>query len=334
MESVTHIVLGAVMGEVIAGKKLGKKAMLFGAIAQSIPDFDFIAGLWMLPDSYFLAHRGLTHSFFFVIVASIVTAFLLNRFHSSQIGLRRWMLFLFLELLAHILLDSLNAYGVAWLEPFSHQRFSFDLLFVVDPFFTVWPCIVCVALLLLKSSSAVRMKWAVTGILLGGLYIIYAMSNKSKAVDEVNASLKQQRIAAQEFLITPTPLNTWLWYVVAKTNDGYWIGYYSDFDSKPISYHYFQSNDSLLSPHQPLNGEVNRLIRFSRGYHLFSQKNDTVVFSNLRFSQMFGWEKPEASFVFQYNLGKPNSLFTVQRGRFSDWDPQRLLNFIIRIKGN
>lgn len=334
MESITHIVLGAAMGEAMAGKKIGKKAMLIGAIAQSIPDFDFIAGLWMSPDQYFLAHRGFTHSFLFVLLASLLLPMAVNYFHSTRMKFQTWALFFFVQLLGHILLDSLNAYGVAWLEPFSHKRFSFDVLFVADPLFTVWPFIACAALLLLKSSSHSRLRWAATGIVFCCLYIFYAMSNRSKAVTEVEKSLGKQRIPASEFLITPTPLNTWLWYVVAKTSDGYWIGYYSDFDSRPITYHYFARNDSLLAPQQLVKVETNRLIRLSRGYYLFNQKSDTVVFSNLRFGQMFGWEKPEAPFVFQYYLGKPNSLLTVQRGRFSDWNRARLLNFTGRIKGN
>ena len=42
MVSITHIALGACMGEAFSGKQLGKKATLWGAIAQSIPDIDFI----------------------------------------------------------------------------------------------------------------------------------------------------------------------------------------------------------------------------------------------------------------------------------------------------
>lgn len=43
MDSITHIAIGACMGEVFAGKQLGKQALLWGVLAQSIPDIDFIA---------------------------------------------------------------------------------------------------------------------------------------------------------------------------------------------------------------------------------------------------------------------------------------------------
>ena len=42
MDSLTQIVLGAAVGEVALGKKVGNKAMLYGAIAGTIPDLDEI----------------------------------------------------------------------------------------------------------------------------------------------------------------------------------------------------------------------------------------------------------------------------------------------------
>ena len=45
MDSITHIALGACMGEAFLDRKLGKKAMLWGALAQSIPDITSIERL-------------------------------------------------------------------------------------------------------------------------------------------------------------------------------------------------------------------------------------------------------------------------------------------------
>jgi len=38
MDSLTQIVLGAACGEIALGKKIGNKALLFGAIGGTIPD--------------------------------------------------------------------------------------------------------------------------------------------------------------------------------------------------------------------------------------------------------------------------------------------------------
>ena len=49
MDSLTHIALGACIGEAFFERGFGKKAMIWGALAQSIPDIDFVASLWLGP---------------------------------------------------------------------------------------------------------------------------------------------------------------------------------------------------------------------------------------------------------------------------------------------
>jgi inner membrane protein len=70
MDSLTHIVLGAAIGEAVLGKKIGRKAMLWGALADTIPDFDVFASPCVTQAQQLLIHRGITHSFFFVLLMS------------------------------------------------------------------------------------------------------------------------------------------------------------------------------------------------------------------------------------------------------------------------
>lgn len=48
MDSLTQIVLGAACGEAVLGRKIGNKALLFGAIGGTIPDLDVFAGAILL----------------------------------------------------------------------------------------------------------------------------------------------------------------------------------------------------------------------------------------------------------------------------------------------
>ncbi|NND88620.1 MAG: metal-dependent hydrolase, partial [Flavobacteriaceae bacterium] len=43
MDSLTQIVLGASVGEAVLGKKIGNKAIWYGAIGGTIPDLDVAA---------------------------------------------------------------------------------------------------------------------------------------------------------------------------------------------------------------------------------------------------------------------------------------------------
>lgn len=334
MDSITHIVLGAAVGEILAGRKIGKKALLIGAAAQSLPDIDFVAGLWMSPAQYFLAHRGLTHSFSFIVVMSFFLSSVVNNIGSFKIGFRFWVVFFFIQLLIHILLDSLNAYGTGWFEPFSHLRISYDVLFVVDPFFSLGLGVGCIALLILRRQSRARMKWSVVGIALGLCYIIYAMINKSIINSAVTKSFDQQQMSPKKVLVTPTPLNCWLWYVVVEADKGYYIGYRSVFDTTPsIPYHYFLKNDSLIDQIAE-EQDTKALVHLARGFYTIEQDSGTLVFNNLRFGQVNGWANPQEKFVFRYYLEKPNSLFTVQQGRFSGWSRKTWNDFVKKIGGN
>ena len=70
MDSLTQIVLGAAVGEAVLGKKVGNKAMLYGAIAGTIPDLDVYVGKLFDTVTALEIHRGFTHSVFFAIVLS------------------------------------------------------------------------------------------------------------------------------------------------------------------------------------------------------------------------------------------------------------------------
>jgi len=62
MDSLTQIVLGAAVGEVVLGKKVGNKAMLWGAIAGTIPDLDVYQSLFFDSLRANELHRGFSHS--------------------------------------------------------------------------------------------------------------------------------------------------------------------------------------------------------------------------------------------------------------------------------
>ena len=85
MDSLTQIILGAAVGEVCLGKKIGNRAMLWGGIAGTIPDLDVISNLWMDPLNALCFHRSITHSLFFAVVFSFLLAWLVKRYYDSNL---------------------------------------------------------------------------------------------------------------------------------------------------------------------------------------------------------------------------------------------------------
>jgi inner membrane protein len=337
IDSLTHIAVGAVLGDALLGKKLGKRAMLLGALAQSIPDIDFIASFWTTTPGYLLSHRGFTHSLLFDLLATGAFALLAEHYHRQhRVGYRKWILFFGLQISIHLFIDLFNSYGTGLLEPFSHARFSFNALFVADPFFSIWPGISMVALLLLKARIHKRIFWQRFALAGSGAYLLYCIYNKLQVDNDVKEIMAAQQIHYNKYMTTPTPLNNWLWYVVARTDLGFYVGYHSVFDKKPrMDFRYFPRRDSLLQ-HVSNREDLQHLIRFSQGYYTVELWSDTLVFNDLRFGQMIGWYDPDERFVFHYFLqtsDKDNKL-VVQRGRFAKWDLQTTQSLVQRIGGN
>ena len=335
MDSLTHIALGACIGEVFFGKQIGKKAMIWGALAQSLPDIDFIAGFWMPVAEELLAHRGFTHSFLFIFLATPALAFAADRIHRPhEIMFRRFLLFFAAEMLVHIFLDGFNNYGTGWFEPFSHARFSFNAVYVADPLFSIWPAIATVVLAIIPNSNKKRSFWIRFGLIPPAMYLLLSVFNKLVINNEVKKIVKAQKIPMNNYFITPTPLNNLLWYVVTGNDSGYYVGYRSVFDKDTtMDFQYFPRNDSLLRPISE-HEDVHQLIRFAQGFYTVERWGDSIVFNDLRFGQIIGWQSPEERFVFHYFLQHPGeNMLVVQRGRFAKWDKDVAIALLRRMAG-
>ena len=336
MDSITHIALGACMGDAFLDRRLGKKAMLWGALAQSVPDIDFIASFWMDTPSSLLAHRGFTHSFLFVAIITFFFALMAERWHRPHnISLRKWLKFFGAVIFIHVFIDAFNNYGVGWFEPFSHKRISFNTIYIADPLFSIWSGIALIFLLILKQTSAQRIKWCKIGLGLSASYLLLCTINKIKMNADVKDILQKQNIQYTRYFTTPTTLQNLLWYVVAGNDSGYHVGFRSVFDNKKeINFEYFPRNDFLLDSIEN-HEELQKLKRFSQEFYTVEKWTDTLVFNDLRFGQIMGWQNPRGQFVFHYFLRDSidNSL-VVQRGRFSGWNKEAFSSLLRRIKGN
>lgn len=322
MDSITHIVLGACIGEIVLDKNAGRKAMLWGALAQSVPDIDFIAGMWMPVSTELLAHRGITHSLLFGIAISFFLALIAARWHKAEpISLRKWFFFFLIEIGCHLFLDACNNYGIGWFEPFSSTRISFNVIYVADPLFSILPAIAFCFLVFLKTDHKHRLKWARAGVLTALVYLSFAFVNKSSIDKDVRKFVASTELKERSYFTTPTLLNNILWFVVVEDSLGYKIGYRSIFDkSDSLNLHHVEKNEQLLKPIGD-HIEVIELKKFSQGFYTVENWGDTLVFNDLRFGQTNGWEYPNSRFAFHYYLSHPNDNdLIVQRGRFAGFN--------------
>lgn len=318
MDSLTHIVLGACIGEILLNKNAGKKVILWGALAQSVPDIDFLAGLWMPVSTELLAHRGITHSFLFAFFAAFFLALVAARWHKVEpISLRKWFFFFLIEIGCHLFLDALNNYGIGWFEPFSDTRIAFNVIYVADPLFSILPALAFVFLVFLRTDHRHRIRWASVGMLSSAIYLSIALVNKYKIDHEVRTYATQASGTTKRYFSTPTLLNNFLWFVVVDDSSSFEIGYRSVFDKTGIhGLARVPKNYGLLKPIED-HREVMELKQFSQGFYTVENWGDTLVFNDLRFGQVNGWQNPKSKFAFHYYLSHPeDNNLVVQRGRF------------------
>ena len=335
MDTLTHTVLGACVGESLGGKKLGKNAMLYGAIANNFPDIDVVTSFWMNETDGLLAHRGFTHSFLFIILMTPVAGWVMKKIHfKNHFTTKEWSVLFGINMLLHVFIDAFTSYGTGWFEPFSHHRVSFNVMFVVDPFYTLPLIITSIALLLLNSKHTRRLLWTWTGLTLSSMYLVYALYHKTEVNHVTRQSLEDEKINYPDFVTTPGRLNNFLWYIMAKNEKGFHIGYYSVFDhSKQIHFHFMPTNDSLIKTVKD-DPDVKKLTRFSQGYYTIEKINDTLIFNDMRFGQIGGWNTGDAPFVFQFKLAKiAKNDVLIQRGRYKASSGKALHEMIERIKG-
>lgn len=89
MDSLSQIVLGAAVGEVMLGKKIGNRAMLWGGIAGTIPDLDVLSSPFLTPLQGLVFHRGISHSLFFAVTFSFIISYFVKKYYDSNLYSRK-----------------------------------------------------------------------------------------------------------------------------------------------------------------------------------------------------------------------------------------------------
>ena len=137
MDSLTQLTFGAACGEAILGQKVGRKALVWGAVLGTLPDLDVFISLGSPVDD-FVYHRGFSHSLFLLAILSPMIAWLISNIHSdTKRYYRRWVLLCFLVLETSVLLDLLTIYGTQIFWPFDTTPMALPVLFIIDPLFTL-----------------------------------------------------------------------------------------------------------------------------------------------------------------------------------------------------
>ncbi|MFT4653820.1 MAG: inner membrane protein [Patiriisocius sp.] len=300
MDSLTQIALGGAVGYAVLGSKIGRKAIIWGAALGTLPDLDVFLPYAGEVEA-FTYHRGFSHSLLVHLLASPIIVWLILKVHTHTTAYKKgWFWLVFLSLSTHAILDSCTVYGTQLLWPLTGYPFGISNLFIIDPLYTL-PLLFGLAVAAMPQISETRKDRAARmntlGLIISSVYIAWSLAAKVYIDNKVEAAFVQQNISTTSYISTPAPFTTLLWRIVAMSNNQYYEGYASVFDTpSEVTFTPFVTNPSLLKGIEDEWG-VQRLRLFTKGFYAIEQRNNNIVLADLRMGA-------KCAYVFNFVVGE------------------------------
>ncbi len=218
MDNLAHGLAGVLLGvglfpaEAVRSKR---RLFLASVLVVNLPDIDILLRLWS-SEAYFFHHRGFTHSFIGLLLMIPLSFWLTRRVlgRDSSLSTRSLWGFVLAQLLVgHFFLDFLTAYGTMFLYPFTMRRFSFPLMFIIDPLF--WLLTGASAWLCYRQSTPMQIRRvaAGSGFAVACLWV-FELHHRHLAQEKIPSEL-----ASTTQYIYPAPLAPWAWSLVLATGE-------------------------------------------------------------------------------------------------------------------
>ncbi len=297
MDSLTQIALGATVSVAVMGRRTAVwKAALWGGVAGTLPDLDVLIDHGDAVLNMVL-HRAESHALFYLALLSAPLGWLVARLHGQPELLRRWWAAMALALLTHPLLDALTIYGTQLWRPFTDEAVGLGSVFIIDPAVTL-PLLLGLGWALSGHRWGLRANGMALGV--GTAYLAWSVLAQAAVGLHARQSLQAAGLPTDRVLVTPAPLSTLLWRVVAMDGPRYHEGFYALADrGRPITFDAFDSGQALAEQHAS-HPQVQRIARFSDGLFRLKEEGGRLWLTDLRMGQ-------EPGYVFHFDIGPPLS---------------------------
>lgn len=297
MDSLTQLALGAAVGEATAGRQVGRRALLWGAVLGTLPDLDVFIPLGDAVRD-FTYHRSWSHSLLVLLALTPLMVWLILKFHPGTAAhRRRWFALVYLVFATHVLLDSFTVYGTQIFWPLITTPMTWSTIFIIDPLYTVPLLLGIIAALIAGRNKTWGHTANILGLVLSSGYLLWTLGAKLHVEQVVDKALQQQDIAGTQVLTTPAPFNSLLWRILVVDDQHYYEGFYSVLDDDPAIR--FEQYPRALELIEPLGDywPVQRLQWFTKGFFAAALNGSDVVITDLRMGT-------EPEYVFRFTVGK------------------------------
>lgn len=232
MDTVTQALLGAAVGQACFARRLGRRAVVWGAIGGVIPDLDVLAIAVDGPFAEFRYHRGITHSLWFGPVVGPLLGWLLWRWkrwrgRQDPGPLAAWVGLFSLALFTHPLIDVFTVYGTQLFAPFSLERVAWNALGIIDPLYSGILVAGLVAGFLWRGRIDRARAAGFAALALSWTYMLYGVWLNQQAEADVGAALAAAGHPEARVRVYPTIFQPYLRRVVARTGEDVHVGLYT-----------------------------------------------------------------------------------------------------------
>ncbi len=271
MDSITQGLLGATTFALIKDKEIGKKSLLIGAIAGTIPDLDVLLTPLFNDVESLTIHRSVSHSIGLAILLSLLLGEIFHRIFKKEQSRLSWMFAFFLSMMTHSLLDWCTTYGTKLLSPFNDHLFSTNNIHVFEPIYTVVLLIGAASLFFRPQSCSKRQKIVRWTLIISTTYLLWTFVSKGIANQHFVTELERQEIGYEKLMVSPTPFNSVLWHGIAKVENGYYMATYSLFDTRDEIEFQFEHSANDLIPKIKENRLVNYYLEYTQDFPLIKK---------------------------------------------------------------
>ncbi|MDP1786126.1 metal-dependent hydrolase [Nitrosomonas sp.] len=227
MDPITHALSGALLARAAAAPPSSQRhpeqtdlplrlQVTAGFIAAAFPDVDLVLRL-IDTLTYLNWHQGPTHSLILLPLWAWLLAWLFSGFSRGRYAWKLFYRSACLGLAIHIAGDLITSYGLMLFAPFSIERFSLPLAFVIDPWFSL----IIIAGLVVSWRYPQRRIPSIAA--LAGLcgYGIFLWTLHQQAVKIAIRHANAYAMPHAQINVLPQPLSPFHWKIIIRHDENY-----------------------------------------------------------------------------------------------------------------